>query len=265
MERLSFEWNPNHPNVPDEFFCDVCHFIKDASGEAFQSWAAIHREDLTGSNTQINCRCEQKRQLAIQMRQTMLLEANIPRRDDVIGPRTFDNFDDVDGASEMVEAAKAFVAGELPEKILLLIGVTGSGRSHMLEAIGRQAMAEGESVRYDRAEDILNVLRHSHQSPMGTDLHDAIQWYQKFNVLLIDDVGMQTATPWGIGYLTNIVDYRYSYGLRLVVSTNCMTPEQMADVWDWPLASRLMDTHSGVVRVIHCEASDYRLSKWGTA
>ncbi|KKL58451.1 hypothetical protein LCGC14_2225260, partial [marine sediment metagenome] len=132
MERLSFERNPNHPNVPDEFFCDVCHFITDPSSDEFQTWIAIHREDLMGNNTMISCRCEQKRQLAIQIRQTMLLEANIPRRDDAIGPRTFENFDDVGGAAEMVEAAKAFVTGELPEKILLLIGVTGSGRSHML-------------------------------------------------------------------------------------------------------------------------------------
>lgn len=262
MERLNFPI-PQHVTVPSEFFCDECHFIKDPDGEAFQAWAKEFREDLAGSNAQIRCKCEQKRQLAIQMRQRMFLDANIPRRQDVIGPRTFDNFNEVDGTAEMVEAAKAFVAGELPEKVLLLVGVTGSGRSHILEAIGRAALAEGESVRYDRAEDLLNTLRHSHNSELGTDLFDTIQWYQKFAVLLIDDVGMQTSTPWGVGYLTNIVDHRYSYGLRLVVSTNCMTPEDMAAVWDWPLASRLMDTHSGVVRVIHCEAEDYRLSEWG--
>ncbi len=262
MERLNFPI-PQHVTVPPEFFCDECHFIIDYSGEAFQAWAREHREDLAGPNAQIGCKCEQKRQVAIQLRQRMLLDANIPRRQDVVGPRTFDNFNEVDGTAEMVEAAKAFVAGELPEKALLLVGVTGSGRSHILEAIGRAALAEGESVRYDRAEDLLNILRHSHNSELGTDLYDTIQWYQKFNVLLIDDVGMQTASPWGVGYLTNIVDHRYSYGLRMVVSTNCLTPDDMAAVWDWPLASRLMDTHSGVVRVIHCEAEDYRLSEWG--
>ncbi len=263
MERLSFPNMPPRVNVPSEFFCEECHFIKDANGEEFQAWVTEHREDLTGFNDRISCKCEKKRQLVIQLRQQMLLEANIPGREDAIGPRTFDNFNEVDGTAEMVEAAKAFVAGELPEKALLLVGVTGSGRSHMLEAIGRAAMAEGESVRYDRAEDLLNILRHSHSSGLGTDLYDTIQWYQKFAVLLIDDVGMQTATPWGVGYLTNIVDHRYSYGLRMVVSTNCLTPDDMATVWDWPLASRLMDTHSGVVRVIHCEAEDYRLSEWG--
>lgn len=263
MERISFTPRPDRENIPSEFFCDVCHYIKDPSDEAFQAWIAVNREDLMGSAANIQCKCEQKRQLSIQIRQQMLLDANIPRRQDVVGPRTFDNFNEVDGTAEMIEAAKAFVAGELPEKALLLVGVTGSGRSHMLEAIGRAALAEGESVRYDRAEDLLNILRHSHNSELGTDLYDTIQWYQKFAILLIDDVGMQTATPWGVGYLTNIVDHRYSYGLRMVVSTNCLTPDDMAAVWDWPLASRLMDTHSGVVRVIHCEAEDYRLSEWG--
>ena len=263
MERINFPIL-SHVKIPSQFFCDVCHYIKDPDDEAFKEWIQIHREDLVDSGAHIGCRCEKKRQIAIQLRQKMLLDANIPRRQDAIGPRTFENFNEVEGTAEMVEVAKAFVAGDLAEKILLLIGVTGSGRSHILEAIGRAAMAEGESVRYDRAEDLLNMLRHSHSSELGTDLFDTIQWYQKFAMLLIDDVGMQTATPWGVGYLTNIVDHRYSYGYRLVVSTNCMTPEEMAAVWDWPLASRLMDTHSGVVKVIHCEAPDYRLSEWGT-
>jgi DNA replication protein DnaC len=168
-----------------------------------------------------------------------------------------ENFKMVSGTHAMVKATEEFLRGEGPP-VLTLIGITGCGKSHVLEGIGRTTLHQGKSLRYERAGDFVDYLRHTFQEDQTRDIYEVMKWYDSFHMLLIDDIGMESSTNWAVGKLTSLVDKRISDGSRLAVATNLIDEPEMAKSWGPRLASRLYGTNTGEVRVIRCEAGDYR-------
>ena len=245
--------------VPDRFFCPKCRYLLRWDSDEFRAWAReTAREHLLSEL--LGCRCRQVEEEQRRRDAQRRMDANLPRRRDEIGPRTFENFTRVPGSEECLSAAADLAAGKGPP-IVVMVGLTGSGKSHLIEAAVRAALDGGQSVRYEVAEDILLQLRHTFDSTEDGDISEVLRWYQDFGMLAIDDLGMHRATPWGIGYLTSIVDQRYMDGARLIVTTNVSGPDEMAERWGDRLASRLFDVRTGTVRVVWSEAPDYRLAK----
>ena len=171
---------------------------------------------------------------------------------------TFGNFEPKPGTGEMVKAAGRFLRGEGP-RILTLVGNPGAGKSHILEAIGRSALEMGRSVRYDLAANFLNRLRHTYNSDSGDDVFDLLAWYQRQSILLIDDIGLEQATPWVQEQLTALIEGRIQSGGWTATATN-WDKTRMAEHLGPRLASRLYSTNSelGAAEVVITTAGDYR-------
>src|SRR6202043_2308573 len=67
----------------------------------------------------------------------------------------------------------------------VLIGPTGTGKTHLLTALGYTACERGYSVRYTRVVDLLNHLT---TAQINGCLADALKTYVRPTVLLLDEL-----------------------------------------------------------------------------
>lgn len=201
------------------------------------------------------CKCDEmaaKQKMVESMRHK---QANLPVREST---KTFSNFFKKE-VEEALEASRAFVDGNGPTT-LMFVGKTGCGKSHLLEAIGRQMLYEGKRVRYEQVADFLDTLRYSYQDSSDQDIHELMLWYQRQHVLLLDDLGASKRTEWAEERLTAIIDERMRTARPLVVATNCPNQDAMAEKLGDRIASRLFQTNEALseVNVVIMTAADYR-------
>jgi len=208
------------------------------------------------------CRCSElaQEQASAQMTEDLkrTQRSNLPQSVPGSYPRsfldaTFENFHTVAGTDEAVSAALDFTVGTTPP-ILLLVGGTGTGKTHLLEAIGRQYLYQGHTVRYELVAHLLNKLRESIRISAEESVlkpsYDA-------DVLLLDDIGLEKPSVWVVEQLTALIDHRYRNGYLLVIATN-ETHEVLTENLGQRLTSRLFDTTSGKTMQVYLTAEDYR-------
>jgi DNA replication protein DnaC len=247
--------------LPERFFCSDCGNLTDVEDAETVAWVAENRPDLLDASGQIawlfNCRALQAERTDAERKRDFWADANLPQRDDSLGPRTMVNFQRVAGTESMVESVETFLDNGKPP-ILTLTGQTGCGKSHMVEHIIRATLDKGRSARYETAASLLDRLRHTFNSNEDGDLSDMLAWYRRFSVLVIDDLGAQPEREWGQGYMTRVVDERYADGGQLVVTSNKHQRTDIVAGWGDRLYSRLFDTNTGAAKQVFIKAGDYR-------
>ncbi len=104
-----------------------------------------------------------------------------------LNPRyTFDNYV-VGNANRLAHAASLAVAENPAESYnpLFLYGGVGLGKTHLLHAIGHQALAQGRSVLYVTSETFTNEMINAIRNQSTESFRNK---YRNNNVLLIDDI-----------------------------------------------------------------------------
>jgi DNA replication protein DnaC len=138
----------------------------------------------------------------------------------------------------------------------VLIGPTGTGKSHLIDALGYTACERGYSVRYTRVVEMINHLTTAQIKGL---LGKALKFYVRPSLLLLDELGYLPIDKRGADLLFQVVAARYESG-SIVISTNRPFREWGAlfDV-DNTLATALIDRlmHHGEAIVI--QGSSYRM------
>ena len=138
----------------------------------------------------------------------------------------------------------------------VLIGPTGTGKSHLLTALGYTAAERGYSVRHTRVVDMINHLTTAQINGL---LGKALKTYVRPSLLLLDELGYLPIDKRGADLLFQVVAARYESG-SIVLSTNRPFREWGAlfDV-DNTLATALIDRlmHHGEALVI--QGDSYRM------
>src|SRR5947207_4960704 len=98
----------------------------------------------------------------------------------------------------------------------VLIGPTGTGKTHLLTALGYSACARGYSVCYTRVVDMLNHLT---TAQINGRLAKALKTYVRPQVLLLDELGYLPIDKRGADLLFQVVAARYEIG-SIVLTTN---------------------------------------------
>ena len=98
----------------------------------------------------------------------------------------------------------------------ILIGPTGTGKSHLLNALGYNACEKGLSVRFTRVVDMINVLT---TAQINGTLEKALKQYVNPQLLLLDELGYLPIDKRGADLLFQVVAARYESG-SIVVTTN---------------------------------------------
>lgn len=160
---------------------------------------------------------------------------------------TFHGFVVTDGNRAAFNAASKYVRN-MEENIrtgrgLVIFGPTGVGKTHLVSAIFREAVAkEGVNGSFLGVPAFLDELRsrygektHSEQAAaylaatLGVDL------------LVLDNLELRNVTPWVVDTLFHIVNSRYQIMKPLIITTG-WTPEQMSTVLEEKVPSRLAQT-----------------------
>ena len=168
-------------------------------------------------------------------------------------PGTFPNFAPREGTEDAVLTALDFTVGNCPP-VLTLGGPPGSGKTHLIEAIGRQFLDQGRTVRYELVAHLLDRLRRSYNS--DNENHVTEVCYGA-DVLLLDDMGLEKPSDWVRAQVTALVDERWRNNRMLIVGTN-ESHDSIEDKLGSRLASRLFDSSSGKAKVVYLVTEDYR-------
>jgi DNA replication protein DnaC len=136
----------------------------------------------------------------------------------------------------------------------VMIGPTGTGKSHLLDALGDTACERRYSVRYPRVVDMLN---HRTTAQINGLLGKALKTYVRPALLLLDELGDLPIDKRGADLLFQVVAARYESG-SIVLTTNRTFREwgTLFDV-DNTLATALIDRlmHHGEAFVIQGDSS----------
>ncbi|MFN8496254.1 MAG: ATP-binding protein [Anaerolineae bacterium] len=149
------------------------------------------------------------------------------------------------------EAAQEFA--EEPRGWLVLTGTFGCGKTHLAAAIANDRLAHGRAALFVVVPDLLDYLRATFGPGAQVSYDERFETIRTAPVLILDDLGAQSSTPWAQEKLFQILNHRYASRLPTVITTNM----RMEDI-DERLRSRLQD--ETLVRSIRILAPDYRRS-----
>jgi DNA replication protein DnaC len=143
-----------------------------------------------------------------------------------------------------------------PSGWLVLLGGYGSGKTHLAAAIANQAIEQGQPVLFVVVPDLLDHLRATFgpDSPVAYD--QRFEEIRNAPLLVLDDLGAQSSTPWAQEKLFQLLNHRYNASLPTVVTSN-----YGLDEIDPRLRSRLVDP--GLATIVTILAPDFRLSGSG--
>jgi DNA replication protein DnaC len=172
---------------------------------------------------------------------------------------TFATFDQRKGESLPVEHVeslrKAFDAArefaERPRGWLVLTGPYGCGKTHLAAAIANYRADLGYLPMFVSIPDLLDHLRATFSPSSHVTLDHRFEEIRTAPLLILDDLGTQSMTPWGREKLYQLFNYRYIAELPTVITT----PE-FKDEMDARLLSRMQDAR--LCKIIAITAPSYR-------
>jgi len=175
-----------------------------------------------------------------------------------LADKTFETFDtqgmnaDEKGRESLQTAWKAaHQFAESPENWLIFTGVHGCGKTHLAAAIADYQLRSGRPVFFAVVPDLLDHLRSTY-SPESKVTYDRVFEEVKTSPLLIlDDLGTESSTPWAQEKLYQTLNYRYNSRLATVI-----TVAGFLEGIEGRLSSRLQDPK--LSNVITIFAPDYR-------
>jgi DNA replication protein DnaC len=130
--------------------------------------------------------------------------------------------------------ARAFA--DKPEGWLIFTGTYGCGKTHLAAAIANQHAAQGRPVLFVVVPDLLDHLRATFNPQSAVSFDQRFEEVRRAPLLILDDLGTESATPWAREKLYQIFDYRYNARLPTIITT--ATPIEELDP---RLATRMLD------------------------
>ncbi len=149
---------------------------------------------------------------------------------------------------------------QAPEGWLVIAGNYGCGKTHLAAAIANDRVEMGHQVLFVTAPDLLDHLRRAFAPDSGEGESYTIRFEEVRDVplLILDDLGIESPTPWATEKLYQILNHRYNARLPTVITTNHSLEEL-----EMRLRSRLFDL--AVSQIVVITAPDYRQGVMGTS
>jgi DNA replication protein DnaC len=144
----------------------------------------------------------------------------------------FDNFDWKRGnlsLDERQNLEKAYRLAEDfakdPDGWLVFQGANGCGKTHLAAAIVNYRYQHGKPALFIVVPDFLDHLRSTFSPDSKVSYDQLFESVRNAPLLVLDDLGAQTTTPWAQEKLYQVINHRYNARLATVITTNCPTEE----------------------------------------
>jgi DNA replication protein DnaC len=193
----------------------------------------------------VACQCKQAewaRRRALELARLSNLAA--------FGDKTFATFNPfVPGVREVLGQVRDY--SRRPHGWLTLLGSYGVGKTHLAAAIANEVLEREEQVLFAVVPDLLDHLRATF-GPQSTVAYDErFELVRTVPLLVLDDLGTESATAWAREKLYQLINHRYNERLATVITTN-LKPKAIEP----RIYSRLCDPVCGIIITI--VAQDYR-------
>ena len=177
----------------------------------------------------------------------------------LLGDHTFGNFslrkDENLEKEECKKLESAFKAAqsyaEKPRGWLVLQGGFASGKTHLAAAIANYRSAEGIPPLFIMVPDLMDHLRSTFNPDSKVSYDRRFDEIKTAPLLVLDDLGTESLTPWVKEKLYQLFNYRYNAALPTVITTT----DKLSEV-DPRIRSRMLDRR--ICRVFAITAPPYR-------
>ena len=163
---------------------------------------------------------------------------------DLMANKTFGSFEDRAGEGfppdvlkslqKSLKAAHTF--SERPKGWLVFMGGYGSGKTHLAAAIANYRASLGAPPLFVMVPDLLDHLRATFSPNSSVAFDRRFDEIRTAPLLVLDDLGTQSMTPWVKEKLYQLFNYRYNAELPTVITT-----ADSLDEMDPRIRSRLLD------------------------
>jgi DNA replication protein DnaC len=171
---------------------------------------------------------------------------------------TFNNFDwkrvnlppeQRQNLAEIFNIARDFTKS--PDGWLVLQGVNGCGKTHLAAAIANEHLSAGKPVIFVVVPDFLDHLRSTFSPDSKVSYDQLFDSVKNTPLLILDDFGEQSTTPWAQEKLYQVINHRYNNRLPTIITTCCTLDEI-----ETRISSRLVDPKISLA--FNILAPDYR-------
>ena len=157
----------------------------------------------------------------------------------------------------LIEAKKYATEFSRDSKNLLLIGTTGTGKTHITTAIAKTIIENGFEVIYDSAQNVVAAFEYD-RFKSGYGQYEARgEKYLECELLILDDLGTEFSNQFTVSCIYNLLNTRLNKGLPTVISTNLGAGELLSRYED-RIYSRILGQDTVVLRFL---GKDNRLSR----
>ncbi len=134
----------------------------------------------------------------------------------------------------------AFDFAKSPEGWLVLMGETGCGKTHLAAAIVNYCYEAGKPALFVVVPEFLDHLRSTFSPESKVSYDRFFESVKTAPLLVLDDFGEQSTTPWAKEKLYQILNYRYNAQLPTVITTR-YSLDEIVEQFDSSISSRLID------------------------
>lgn len=127
---------------------------------------------------------------------------------------------------------------------LLLIGNTGTGKTHISTAIAKEIITRGFDVLYDSAQNIISDFEtDKFKSGYSAQYEPKAEKYLECDLLIIDDLGAEFTNQFTVSCLYNLINTRKNRGLSTIISTN-LSAEELTAKYEGRISSRIIGEYT---------------------
>ena len=174
----------------------------------------------------------------------------------LIEKQSFDNFDlkvyayderVLERMTAILAKAKSYVRDfDKKRKNLLLIGNTGTGKTHISTAIAGELIRRGYDVIYDSAQNIISDFEADRfRSGYGRE-ESRSEKYLSCTLLIIDDLGTEFSNAFTVSTLYNLLNARQNAELPTIISTN-LSGEELQRKYEDRIYSRIIGSTTTIL------------------